>query len=297
MTESLKGVAAILLACTLWGLSGIYFDKIAHVPPLEVLAHRMIWSSVFFLALFALQGRLREFGRTLRRPRNLAVLTGTAILISINWFGYIWAIQNSHATEASLGYYIFPLVAVALGFVVLRERFNMLQLLAVACAVLAVLVMTMGLGTVPWVALMLAATFGTYGLIKKMLEMGPVMSVAIEILILLPLALIWLGSVHMTGQGAFGTDLATALWLMASVLFTGVPLVLFSYASRRLTYATLGVLQYLNPTLQFAVAMVYFGEAFTPVHAIAFPLIWVGVGLYCLNIWRQDRRSRRQARS
>ncbi|NNU81870.1 EamA family transporter RarD [Halovulum dunhuangense] len=292
MTNEMRGVAAIVAACTIWGLSGLYFDGISHVGPLEVLSHRVIWSLAFFILLFTLQKRLPEFRAAFSQPRRLGRIGLAAIAVSANWFGYIWAIQNGHATEASMGYYIFPLVAVAMGYFAFGERFSPLQRTAIALALGAVLVLTLQLGTPPWIALILAASFGTYGLIKKALPLGPVLSVGVETALLLPLALgflIWQG----TAGRLVAVTPGDVAYLMLSAGFTGVPLVLFSYASRRLAYATLGLVQYMNPTLQFVIAMIYFGEPFGPAQALAFPLIWAGVALYCVDLWRRDRAARR----
>ena len=287
--ENLRGVAAIVSACTIWGLSGLYFGRIRQVPAVEVLAHRVVWSLLFFLILFAIQGRLRPLLALVGRggaPRRIAL---ASLAISSNWLGYVWAVQNGHATEASLGYYIFPLVAVVLGYIAFGERFSRLQMLAIALALSAVAVLTVWLGQPPWISLFLAGTFGIYGLIKKGMAAGPVLSVGAETLLLAPLALGWLLWLHLNGGGAFRDSAGAVGYLMLSAGFTGVPLVLFSYASRRLRYATLGLVQYLNPTLQFTVAMLYFAEPFGRAHAVAFPLIWAGVALYCLDLWRQER--------
>lgn len=294
--EGIRGVAAIVSACTIWGLSGLYFGRIDTVPAIEILAHRVIWSVLFFLALFAIQGRLTELRRLLGSggPRVRIALATT--MISINWLGYVWAVKNGHATEASLGYYIFPLVAVALGYMAFGERFNRVQMLAIALALCAVTVLTVWLGQPPWISLLLAGTFGLYGMIKKGLSAGPVISVGAETVLLAPLAVGYLLWLHASGIGAFRQGAGLVGYLMLSAMFTGVPLVLFSYASRRLRYATLGLVQYMNPTLQFAVAMLYFAEPFGPAHAVAFPLIWAGVALYCWDLWRQER-SRSAARS
>ena len=203
--------------------------------------------------------------------------------------------QNGQALEASLGYYIFPLFAVALGYLVLGERFTRLQSLAIGLAVLAVVVLTVGLGVAPWLALMLAATFASYGLIKQGVALGPVISVFVEMLILTPLALVWLWGVHEFGWtdiggrvgGVFGHDPVASVMLALSGPLTGGPLILFSFAARRIPYATVGLVQYLNPTLQFAAAVLVLGERFTVWHAIAFPLIWVGLALYSWEGWRR----------
>lgn len=288
MTEARKGVLAIVAASAIWGLASLYYKALAAVPPLEMLAHRTVWSVAFFAVVLLAQGRVGETARLLARPRQWRVLALAAVLIAINWLVFIRAIQVGHALEASLGYYVFPLVAVALGYLVLGERFGRVQGMAIGLAAAAVAVLAAGLGAPPWTALILASSFGLYGLIKGQVPLGPVVSVFIETLLLAPLALAFLWGLHagawsdMDGRhgAVFGHDVATSVFLVFSGPLTGVPLVLFSYAARRIPYATVGLVQYLNPTLQFAVAVLAFGEAFTVWHAIAFPLIWCGLALY-----------------
>jgi chloramphenicol-sensitive protein RarD len=298
MSEPLKGVLAMVAACTVWGLSGVFFRGVAAVPPAEVLAHRVVWTVLFVGAVLAAQGRLGELAGAARRGRNWAILAATAVMIAANWFGFVFAIQNGRALEASLGYYVFPLVAVALGFVALGERFSRLQAAAIALAAAAVLILTLGLGAPPWIALMLGTTFGGYGLLKNRLGLGPVVSVCFETALLAPLALVWLVGLHgglwadPSGRpgAAFGGDWrTTALLALSGPLMTGGPLVLFSYAARRIRLATLGLVQYLNPTLQFTVAVALFAEPFTRWHALAFPTIWLGLALYSAETWRRGR--------
>jgi chloramphenicol-sensitive protein RarD len=306
MSDGAKGVLAMVGACTIWGLSGLYYKLLTHVPPLEVLAHRTLWSLVFFAGVLALQGRLGEIRRILATPRVLALVALAGLFISSNWFLFITSIQIGRAVEASLGYYIFPLVAVLLGFAVLREGLSPLKWAAVGLAALAVATLTWGLGVAPWISLALALTFGFYGLIKSRIDAGPVVSVTTEVLCLLPLALVWLWGAHAQGwiglgtQGAggvYGHDLRDSLILMFSGPITAGPLILFSYASKRLTYATVGLVQYLNPTLQFLVATLAFREPFTAWHGIAFPLIWAGLAIYSLESLRQERSARRPSAS
>ncbi|RED13039.1 EamA family transporter RarD [Pontivivens insulae] len=287
MSDAIKGVLAMVATCVTWGLSGIYYAELNHIPPLEVLAHRTIWSCAFFVIVILATGRVDKVREAVASPRTMALLFITALLISANWFGFIFAIQNGQAMEASLGYYIFPLVAVAIGFVVLGERFGRAQAIAIVIAALAVLILTVGLGVPPWIALVLSGTFGFYGLIKKQLAVGPVTSTFLEVSLILPLALIYLGG------GVFAYDLRDMLLLMASGVLTGGPLIGFAYAARRLNYATLGLVQYVNPTLQFSVAVFVFGEAFTRWHGIAFPMIWGALALYSYAVWRQDRAARK----
>jgi len=293
--DTTKGVLAIVAASSIWGLSGMYYKLIAHVPPLEVLSHRTLWSLAFFAIVLLMQGRLRSVAGFLRDRRTLGLLVASAVMISINWFGFIFSIQQGWAMEASFGYYIFPMVSVAFGFFFFVERLGRAQWLAVGIAGFAVAMLGFGLGKPPWIALMLASTFGLYGLLKKKLAVGAVASVFIEVLLLSPLAVLWL--LFGVEQGAFGASASNAALLAFSGIMTGLPLMLFSYAARRVSMATVGLVQYLNPTLQFLVATFVFGEVFTRWHAVAFPMIWVGLAIYSWNSWRQERSARRRDRS
>jgi chloramphenicol-sensitive protein RarD len=202
-------------------------------------------------------------------------------------------VQTGRATEASIGYYIFPLVSVLFGALFFSERLGRAQLLAVGLAALAVVLLTLGLGVAPWVALIISVTFGLYGSAKKVLEAGPVVSVTAEVLVLAPIAVVVLWFAHSGGQGAFATDPATTLLLMGAGPLTAAPLILFSFAARRARMATIGLVQYLNPTLQFLVATVIFAEVFTPWHAMALGLIWVALSIYSVSSLRQARAARR----
>jgi chloramphenicol-sensitive protein RarD len=303
MGEAQRGVMAMVGACLIWGLSPLYYKLLVHVPPLEVLSHRTLWSMVFFGIVLLFQGRMGQVLQLLGNVRRLALVVLAALSISANWFLFIYSIQVGRAVEASLGYYIFPLVAVLLGVVVFRERLSLAKISAVALAVVAVLVLTLGLGAPPWISLALAFSFGIYGVIKKGVSAGPVVSVTAEVLMLAPLALIWLWGVHfqewqgLTGRnlGVFGNNLRDSLLLLLSGPLTATPLILFSYASRRVALATIGLVQYLNPTLQFSVAVLIFAEPMTRWHAIAFPLIWLALAVYSLETLRQDRSARRAA--
>ena len=303
MTDAQKGILAIIATCVIWGFSGIYYKMLSHVPPLEVLAHRTVWS-VFFLGLVILfKGRVGEVISVLRKPKEVAILVLSALMISMNWFGFIYSIQVGWAVEASLGYYIFPLVAVALGFLFLGERFSFPKAFAIILALIAVLTLSFGLGVTPWISLLLAGTFGLYGFLKRGVNAGPVLSVFIEVLLILPITLIWLYGVHSLGWqgvvetqgGFFGSNVKDTALLAFSGVITGGPLILFSYASKRLTYSTIGLIQYLNPTIQFFVAAVIFGEIITKWHAIAFPLIWIGLAFFSWESWRQDRSARKRS--
>ena len=293
MSETAKGIAAMLAACTIWGLSPLYYKMLDHVPPLEVLAHRTLWSCLFFAVVLLVQGRIGLLRLALSRRRDALIVGFAALMISTNWFFFITSIQIGKAVEASLGYYTFPLVSVVLGALVFGERLGRAQMLAVALAAVAVAVLTAGLGVAPWIALILATTFGLYGVVKKSLAVGPVVSVTAEVLLLSPVALAVLGRIHGAGGGHFAADTADSLLLMVSGPLTATPLILFSLAARRLRLATVGLLQYLNPTLQFLVATLVFQELFSPWHAIAFALIWTALAIYSTATWRQDRAARR----
>ncbi len=305
MTEARKGMLAMAAAATIWGLSSIYYKALSAVPPIEVLSHRTLWSAVFFGVVLLAQRRGGEVGRALAAPRTAALLAASATMVAANWFLFINAVQSGHALESSLGYYIFPLLAVALGFAVLGERFTPWQSVAIGLATVAVVVLTLGLGAAPWTALLIAGTFAAYGLVKTQVKLGPVVSVFVETVLLSPLAVIFLWGLHAGAwtdfggrTGAlFGPDLTTAAMLAFSGPLTGGPLILFSYAARRIPYATLGLVQYINPTLQFLVAVLVFGEGFTHWHAIAFALIWTALALYSRESLLQERRARSRATS
>lgn len=294
MSDGFKGLLAMTGSASIWGLSGIYYKLLDDVPPLEVLCHRVVWSALFFGAFLAARGALLQVRAVFRNRGVLRRVVFASAMIAINWFGFIFSIQNGHALEASLGYYIFPLFAVALGYLALGERFSRLQGAAIGLAALAVLALTLGLGVPPWISLLLAGSFSLYGLVKKRLAVGAFTSVFIESLLLAPLALLWIGIVHAgPSGGAFGDDWVTTLLLIGSGPLTAIPLILMSYAVQRLSYSSIGLVQYLNPTLQALVAVFVLGEAFTRWHAIAFPMIWAGLAIYAAEAWRQDRDARR----
>jgi chloramphenicol-sensitive protein RarD len=278
VSEAAKGILAMAGACVIWGLSPLFYAELSHIPPIEILAHRTIWSLAAFALVLALQRRLAELPRALAGPRLFLLTAAAAAMISVNWFLFIFAVGAGRTVEASLGYYIFPLVAVAIGALVLREPLGTGQRVAVALAALAVLILTVGLGAAPWISLVLATTFGVYGLLKRWVAAGPVVSVTAEVLLFLPLSagfLLWLGATR-----GFGYEARDMALFLASGPVTAVPLMLFSFAARRAAMATVGLLQYINPTLQFACAVLILGEVVTPWHMIAFPVIWAALAIY-----------------
>lgn len=293
MTESTKGVLAMVIACLIWGFSALYYKVLAHIPPIEILAHRTIWSFVLFAILLLAQGRLSVLFTLLSTRNGVLVVGLAAIMISTNWFAFIFSIQAGYAVEAAMGYYIFPLVAVLLGRLVFGEKLQSTQWAAVGLAALGVVTLTYGLGVAPWISLLVTGSFGIYGVLKKRLSVGPVVSVTGEVALLFPIALGVLAFVHSKGEGHFGT----AAWENGMLIFSGVltaaPLMLFSYATHRNRLSTVGLLQYINPTAQFFCAVVIFGEPFGLWHGIAFGLIWLALTLYSASSLLQDRAPRR----
>jgi chloramphenicol-sensitive protein RarD len=291
MTDGTKGAIAMVVACTIWGLSPLFYAQLTMIAPLEVLAYRSLWSLVFFAGILIFQGRIGLVFKALGSPRQFAVIAAAALGIAGNWFGFIFAIGHGYAVEASLGYYIFPLLAVVLGRFVLGEALRPTQWTAVGLATVAVVTLTYGLGVAPWIALYIAGTFGIYGIIKKRLDLGPVVSVTAEVLVLAPLAISWI-AFKGTGVGG-GNDLWRHFLLMLSGPLTASPLILFAYAARRVRLSTVGLIQYINPTLQFFCATVIFAEPFTGWHKLAFGLIWLALAIYSASAIRQERAARR----
>lgn len=294
MSEPLKGVLAMVLACTIWAFSAIFYKEISHVPPLEVLAHRTIWTLVFLVLVLLGQGRLGDIRRVLSARKTTILITAASLAISVNWLFFILAVQIDRVMESSLGYFIFPILSVLLAYGVLGERLTRIQVLSVLLATGAVVLLTLGLEGAPWISLVLALTFALYNLLKKKIDAGPVVSVTCEMIFLLPISGLWVWGVHTRGWSGFsvqagghwGTNLHDTAFLIASGPLTGITLILLSYAAKRLTLASLGLVQYLNPTLQFLLAVFLFGEVFTPWHAIAFAMIWSALGLYSVRAFR-----------
>lgn len=287
------GIAAMIAACVIWGLSPLFYGLLDHIPPGDILAHRTLWSVVFFWSVLAFQRRTGEVPRTLSQVDTFGRIVLAAVMISINWLLFIYSIQIERVTESSLGYYIFPLVSVMFGRLFFGERLTVFQWLAVALAVCAVTLLSIGQGGLPWISLVLAFSFGTYGVIKKGMAAGPVVSVTCEVLVLLPLALAWLAFVADTAS-LTRADIAI---LVLTGPITALPLFLFSYAAKRVWLSTVGILQYLNPTLQFLLAATILGESFGWAHWVAFPLIWIALAMYSMAVYAEDRAKRRVSRS
>ncbi len=291
MTQASKGVMAILIACVVWGISPIYYKLLAHVPPLELLAHRTIWSLAFFGTVLAVQNRLHEIVQPIKDRSVLIKLLSASVMIAINWFFFISAVQLGYVTEASLGYFVYPLVTVVLGVIFFKERLDKIKKIAVGLASVGVLAFSVGTGAAPWIALILAFSFGTYSAIKKTISFGPVLTVAVEVLLLAPIAVWIVVFPDMVRPEAFQMNLTTLALLIGSGVLTGGPLVAFSYGAPKIDLATVGIMTYINPSLQFLCAVAIFAEPFGLWHMILFPTIWVALALYSYAALRASRKS------
>lgn len=297
--ETLVGVAAALGAFVFWGVSPLYFHAVAHVGPWQVVAHRIVWTVLLMLLLMALLGRLGHILPVLRNRRFVLVLACTTLIISANWTIFVWAIEHGRLYEVSLGYFINPLVNVALGMVFLRERLRRWQTVAVLLALIGVGYQLAVLGTVPWVGLWLAVTFGIYGMIRKTVRIDPLVGLFVETLLMLPIALTFLIWLAAAGLGDFGPAFiggggwVISLLLVCSGIATGVPLVLFVTGAQRLTYTTIGLLQYLAPSLQFAIATLVLRETFDPQIFVTFGFIWLALVIFSTDAVHAYRRESR----
>lgn len=288
-TDMPQGLAFAVGAYFLWGFLPLYLKAVSYIPPAEVVAHRIIWSVPIAGILLILLGRTGDIGRALRDPRMLFMGVVTAVLISINWGIYVWAITAERTLDAALGYYINPLFSVAVGAFFLGERLSRAQWAAVALAVLAVVVLTVAQGALPWAAIGLTISWALYALCKKQLPIGPNQGFLLEVLILLVPALGYVLWLSFTGTGHFGRALEDTWLLLGCGMVTAVPLLLYANGAKRLRLTTIGILQYLAPTMIFLVAVFVFGEEFGTPRMIAFPLIWAAVLIYSVSMFRQMR--------
>jgi chloramphenicol-sensitive protein RarD len=281
------GLLAAALSYALWGLFPLYFRQVAEVPALEIVLHRSVWSLVFVLGVLAVLRRWAWVADLLKQPRTLLIFGASALLLSTNWLVYVWAVNNGRVMEASLGYFINPLVNVALGMLFLHEKLRPAQRWALGVAAAGVAWLTWTAGVPPWIALTLALSFGLYGLLRKTAPLGALEGLALETALLAPLAvpaLAWLSS-H--GGALAGASASTWGWLLFAGPLTAIPLLLFAHGARRVTMATLGLLQYLAPTIQFALAVWVFHEPLKPERLVGFVLIWIALALYSAeSLWR-----------
>jgi len=287
------GAVYALLTYTSWGFMPIYWKWLSAIPLLEILLHRIAGTALFAALLLTLAGRWSEVGEILRHRRRLLALLASSLLIAANWGIFIWAVQHGQIVATSLGYYLNPLANVALGLLLLRERLTRLQLVAVAIAAAGVAYFTAALGGLPWISLALALSFALYGLIRKTVAAGSLAGLAVETAMLAPAALAGIAVLEARGAGALGASERLGSPVIAGLLGAGVvtalPLLWFTSAARRLRLATLGLFQYVSPSLALACAVLLYGEPFTRAHAVAFGCIWLALGLYSVESVRAFR--------
>ncbi|MCM3620200.1 EamA family transporter RarD [Sutcliffiella horikoshii] len=292
------GVVFAGLSYILWGVLPLFWKMVDGVPAGEILAHRIVWSLVFMLLILAALRKIPSFAGELKslikNRKRLIGISLASIFISINWGLYIWAVNADRVIEASLGYYINPLVSILLAVIVLKEKLSGLQTVSIILAGAGVLVLTFSFGTFPWVAIMLALSFAFYGLIKKMVQVGALVGLAIETLLITPFALLFLSYVHgVSGVGgAFGGEVGITLLLLLSGVVTAIPLLLFASGAKRIPLSMVGLLQYFAPTIKLIMGVYLFHEPFTDAHLIAFACIWMALGIYTYTLMRGWRLKR-----
>lgn len=288
---SVGGLAYAFAAYAWWGVTPLFWKHLTHVPVLEILGHRIVWAFPIFAGLLWIRGGIPQLARRAGAPEIRWAFVASSVLLAVNWLTFVYAVDTARVLHASLGYFLNPIVSVLLGAIVLGERLTRLQWTAVAFAALGVLQLSAQADDFPWIALVLAGTFGAYGLARKVAPMEALPGSTLEVTLLLPLAaayLVWLAT---KGQSSFTpTNATTAVLLAATGVITALPLLWFANAARRLRLSTIGFIQYLAPTGQFLLAVLAFGEAFTPLHQRSFACIWAGIALFTLESWRQSRR-------
>jgi chloramphenicol-sensitive protein RarD len=286
-----NGILSAIGAYTLWGLLPLYWKSIQAVPALEVLCHRTVWSLLFIVLLLAWKKRWQWLQQVRKSPLTIVTFLATAFLLGVNWFIYIWAVNAGHIVDASLGYFINPLISVFLGMLFLGERMRRWQWVAIGVAASGVIFLTAGYRAFPWIALTLAITFGFYGLLRKTASLEATEGLALETAVLSIPAIGYLTYLELVGTASFGhAGTATSALLAFTGIVTAIPLLLFNYAARRITLATVGILQYIAPTLQFLLGVLVYGEEFAETRVIGFSVIWIALLIYSLEGFVEGRR-------
>ena len=294
MPDTRRGLILGALAYTLWGAFPLYWTLLRPAGAVELLAHRIVWSLVTMLLIVVLWRRTSHLRALLRDRRKVLIISGAAVVISVNWGAYIWGVNNGRVVETSLGYFINPLVTVLMGVLILGERLRRLQWAAMVIAFVAVAVLTTDYGRPPWVALVLAFSFGTYGLAKKQAGVGAVESITLETVVMAPVAAAYLGWLASTGQSSFGSyGVGHALLLTTTGVITAIPLMLFGAAAIRVSMVSLGLLQYLAPTIQFALGLLVFHEPMPASRWVGFGLVWLALALFTVEAINHRRRQLR----
>ncbi len=289
-----SGAWAAAFCYLLWGAFPLYWKQLSAINPVELIAHRYVWTCVVVLVFIFGQGRFGEVRAALGTVRGFGLNALSAALLTGNWLVYVWGVNTGHVIETSLGYFLVPLVNVAAGRFILHEHLRRVQWLAIGCAAAGVALMIFQLGHPPWIALTLAVTWGGYGLMRKQSPLGALTGLTVETVLIVPLALAFLIGRHRAGLGAFGhVDALSHALILGAGIITAVPLVLFAYAARRIRLSTLGLLQYLAPTVQFAIGVAVYHEPFSRDRAVSFAFIWAGLALYTAdNLWAQHKAAR-----
>ncbi len=285
VSETSKGVAYGLAAYTMWGSFPLYFALFEGIPAWEVLIHRVIWSCLFLAVVISLLKRWPPVTAALKQPKKLGFVLGCAVFIALNWGVYIYAVETRHVLQASLGYFLTPLVNVAMGLLILGERISRLQTAAVVLAAVAILYQFFLLGELPWITLVLAFSFGTYGLLRKKVELDGLSGLFVETLLLLPLGLLTLAWLSAQDLSHFAESTYSTLLLLSSGAVTAIPLLAFAGAARRLKLATVGFLMYINPTIQFLIALYVFQEVLSTEKLVSFIMIWIALAVYSWSAW------------
>jgi chloramphenicol-sensitive protein RarD len=287
-----RGVAAAGVCYLIWGLVPLFWKQLVGINAVELIAHRHVWSLVFVLALVVAQGGLADVRQALRGQRALLTNFVSATLLTGNWLVYVWGVNTGHVVEASLGYFLVPLMNVASGRIVLGEHLRRAQWLAIGCAAVGVGWLVLQFGRPPWIALALAATWGGYSLMRKQSPLGAVTGLTVETLLIAPFAIAFLIWRQHTGEGALGHVAGFKQVLVVSAgVITAVPLLLFAYGARRIRLSTLGLLQYVTPSVQLVLGVWVYGEPFPRARIVGFACIWMGLAVYTADsIWAQRRR-------
>ena len=288
--DSARGFGFALVAYLLWGLLPFYMKAVAHLSPAEIIAHRVVWSIPIAGVVLLVLGQVNDVVKALRTPRMLAMACVTAAFVSVNWGIYVWAIGAGRALDAALGYYINPLISIFMGAVLLKEKLKPAQWVAIALALAAVVVLTVDAGGLPWPALGLSISWALYAFFRKTLPVGPNQGFLLEVLLLSPAAILYIIYLQSTGQGHFFTStMSDVLLLLGCGFVTAVPLMVYANGAKLLRLSTIGIMQYIAPTMIFIIAVFIFGEPFGHAKMLAFPMIWAALVVYTVSMLRQTK--------
>ena len=289
MSNTQRGTIAMVLAAMTWGSFSLIFSQLKSMPSVDIVSYRVVIGLISILIWLWVKGRLMEPFIVLKNKRETGLISIAALMIALNWIGFVYAITIGKALEASLGYFLFPLVTIAFGTLIKKQALRPQQWFAIILAIIAVSVLTYGLGEVPWIAIFLSVTFAIYGLVKSYLSTGAVISVAVENILLLPITLIWLACF-----GSFGTDFELTIGQLGLLIMVGMmtalALIMMSFATKNISFFAIGMLSFLNPVLQAFNAVMFLGEPLSYWHKIALPIVLLGCAIYCYDLWKKSQR-------